>query len=60
MREYRMYVLFFILCDWGKRFTEAHSPHYAVLPLGSNPAILRFRSGYPDPFLYFYARPIIY
>lgn len=55
-----MYVLFFILCDWGKRFAEAHSPHYAVLPLGSDPSILRFRNGYPDPFLYFYARPITY
>ena len=44
MREYRMYVLFFILCDWGKRFAEAHSPHYAVLPLGSDPVTLRFRN----------------
>ena len=32
MREYWMYFPFFILHDWGKRFAEARSSHYTVLP----------------------------
>ena len=27
-----MYFPFFILHDWGKRFAEARSSHYTVLP----------------------------